>query len=158
VRRRALSNQRISSFQWAGNGGTDYALWARSMNQSAPPIVVVDDDEDTLVFLSDFFDMFDMLTIPCRNGNDALDCIREHQPAVVILDVLLDGTSGVEVFNQIRSLPQTQSVPVIFFTGSGDQLRRLLPNYDALNAYLIVKPKIEQLSALVQRLLDQSSP
>lgn len=126
------------------------------MNTTPPTIVVVDDDHDTVIFLCDFFTMFDMRVVPCPVNTHALGCIVEHQPSVVILDLRLEYTTGVDLLHQMRADPSMQAVPVVFFTGSDDYLRQLLPDYAAHNVHLIVKPDVEKLGILVQQLALQS--
>jgi CheY-like chemotaxis protein len=123
------------------------------MNQLPPTIVVVEDDADTLTFLEEFFPMLGMQVVGCRSALDAVACIIEHRPRVVILDVQIDSMTGVEVLHHLRADPTTQTIPVIFFTGSGDLLRQLLPDYASHQAYLVVKPDVQQLSVLVHHLV-----
>ena len=127
------------------------------MSTEPPTIVVVDDDHETVTFLRDFFDMLGMVVVTCSDGAQAPACTAKHHPAVVILDVYLEGMTGVDVLRQLRAQPTTQDIPVVFFSGSGDYLRRLLPDLAAHGASLVVKPDIEQLSAVVQRLVQQST-
>ncbi len=42
----------------------------------------------------------------------------------------------------------------IFFTGNEDRLRNALPDYQARGAALVVKPNIDRLSVLIQRLVQ----
>ena len=125
------------------------------MNDSPATIVIVDDDEDTVTFLCDFFTMLDMTPIRCPVGSDAAACVRQHRPAVVILDVLLDGTTtGVDMLRQLRADSATHTVPVVFFSGSEDILRRLMPDYAVHGANFVVKPNIEKLQTVVQQLVQ----
>lgn len=122
------------------------------MNQSLPTIVVVEDDADTRAFLEEFFLTLGMQVVAYAPTHDAIAGITAHQPRIVILDLQLDGMTGVDVLHQLRAVPTTQTIPVVFFTGSDDRLRQLLPDYAAYGAYLVVKPNVQQLSVLVQHL------
>ena len=66
----------------------------------------------------------------------------------------LGAISGLDVFHQLRADSTTRLVPVIFFTGNEDRLRKELPDYQARGAMLVVKPNIERLSVLIQRLVQ----
>ncbi len=128
------------------------------MNDSPPSIVVVDDDDDTVTFLCDFFTMLGMAPVSCPVGLDVVANIRQHRPRAIILDVLLDGAmTGVDVLHQLRADPAMAGVPVIFFSGSQDTLRQLLPDYPAHGATFVPKPDIVKLQAAVQDLLQQST-
>ncbi len=120
-------------------------------------VVITEDDQETLDFLRDFFEMLGMMVVACPDGTQAPACIAEHHPAVVILDVYLDGMTGVDVLHRLRADPATQTVPVIFFSGSEHKLRQLLPDYTAHGATFVPKPNIEKLQAVVQHLVQQSA-
>jgi CheY-like chemotaxis protein len=101
--------------------------------------------------------MLDMRVVPCPVNMQVLDGIVAQHPAVVILDLRLDHLTGVHVLDQMRANPSVQTVPVVFFTGSDDYLRQLLPDYAAHNAHVVRKPDVEKLSMLVQQLVQQST-
>ncbi len=128
----------------------------RSMSNAPATIVVVDDDDDTVTFMRDFFTMLGMMVVVCPTNTRAVACIAEHHPSVIILDLRLEHITGVDVLHQVRADPTLQTVPVVFFTGSNDYLRQLLPDYAAHGAHLVVKPNVEQLSVLVQQLVQPS--
>jgi DNA-binding response OmpR family regulator len=123
------------------------------MKNTPATVVVVDDDQDTVKFFSDFFTMFDMRVESCPVNIHVLACIVEQHPSVVILDLRLDHLTGVDILHQMRAHPSLHIVPVVFFTGSDDYLRQLLPDYAAHNAYVVRKPDVEKLSILVQELV-----
>ena len=123
------------------------------MSQLHPTIVVLDDDSDTAAFLCDFFGMLGLSALACPVGPDAATCIVQHRPRLVILDVQLGDLTGIDVFHQVRDDSSMRTVPVIFFTGSEDQLRAELPDYHAHGAALVVKPDVEQVGALAQQLV-----
>lgn len=54
---------------------------------------------------------FDVVT--CGNGKRALELIREQPPALVVLDLMLPGTSGFEVCRELR---RESAVPIIMLT------------------------------------------
>ncbi len=126
-------------------------------NQQPPKIVVVDDDADTAAFLCDFFAMLGLDTRCCLPGPRVAACIGEHRPQVVVLDVQLDGMTGVDVLHQLRADPAMRTTPIIFFSGSADKLRLLLPDYAARGAMFVRKPNVEPLAALVTELAQRST-
>ena len=56
------------------------------------------------------------------------EAMCEHAPDLVLLDIMLPGEDGVEILKQLRSCPETQSIPVIMATAKGmeyDKVRSL---------------------------------
>ena len=88
------------------------------MEQAHPTIVVLDDDEDTATFLSDFFGMLGLAALGCPVTSQAATWIAQQRPDLVILDVQLGCMTGIDVVHQLRADPRMRALPVIFFTGS----------------------------------------
>jgi DNA-binding response OmpR family regulator len=122
------------------------------MNTLPSKIVVVDDDDATVEFLCEFFGMQGMVVAPCSEGHDTFAYIVQQQPTLVILDLFLTCSRGTDILLQLRANETMRDVPVIFFTGSGDMLHQLLPDYAEHGAYLVVKPGIDQLADLVHHI------
>ena len=80
-------------------------------------VLVVDDDPALaemlgIVLRGDGFD-----TCFVADGDAALDAFRRDRPDVVLLDLMLPGTNGLEVCRQIRA---ESGVPIIMLTAKGD--------------------------------------
>jgi CheY-like chemotaxis protein len=69
-----------------------------------PPIriLVVDDNPDIVTTTMALLRVAGYETTDCDNGTDVLDCVKEHDPDVVLLDIDLPGLSGWEVARKIR--------------------------------------------------------
>lgn len=53
------------------------------------------------------------------DGHGALAAVREGNPDLVILDLMLPGMSGLEILAELRADPTTQSLPVLMLTAKG---------------------------------------
>lgn len=56
------------------------------------------------------------------HGYDAIDAIDSVTPDVIILDVLLAGTTAFSLINELKSYSDTADVPIILCTNLADQL------------------------------------
>lgn len=52
-------------------------------------------------------------------GNGALEAVRADPPAVVILDLMLPGMSGLDIVTELRADPATAGLPVLMLTATG---------------------------------------
>jgi DNA-binding response OmpR family regulator len=59
-----------------------------------------------------------------HHGDNALDAIRRHRPAAIILDVGLPGTDGVEICRRLRA--EQDWTPVLFVTARDDEVDRIV--------------------------------
>ena len=50
------------------------------------------------------------------SGQDALNLAKEKQPAVIVMDIMLPGMSGLDVTRQLKSDPATKDIPIVAVT------------------------------------------
>ncbi len=77
-------------------------------------LLVVDDDRSIAHMVRKTLGDDEITVLSARDANEALGLVREKQPDVVLLDIVLPGASGLEVFQQIQSIDRR--MPVIFMT------------------------------------------
>jgi PAS domain S-box-containing protein len=93
-------------------------------SSSAPPekadmcILLVDDQASYLEVLKDAFGSHTEL-LYARDGLAALKLASDRVPDLILLDVIMAGIDGYEVFNRLKADPVTRNIPVIFLTGLG---------------------------------------
>ncbi len=87
-------------------------------------VVVIEDDEDFLGLVKLMLADTGLQIVPALDGREGLDAIRQVQPDLVILDLVLPDLSGWEVFMQMRAEPATSETPVIILTNQGTRVDR----------------------------------
>ncbi len=123
----------------AGSAAAAYAPsrshWPRE-GQEPPCILVVDDDPQTLRYVRDALkpDGYDVLVT--GDPQEMSGLIKTHKPQLVLLDLVLPGTDGIEL---MQSVPELADLPVMFIScyGRDETIARAL---DAGAADYIVKP------------------
>jgi CheY-like chemotaxis protein len=88
-------------------------------------ILVVDDDPDTLVFISTLLADAGATILEARDGNEALEVTRREKPDLVTLDLAMPGKDGGQVFEKMRGDPELAEIPVFIISGK-PELRRLI--------------------------------
>ena len=85
-------------------------------------VLIVDDDADLVELLADVFERdgrFDIRT--ANNGFDAGMQVKEFQPDLVVLDVMLPDINGKEVCQRVRKDPTMPDVKIICISGMVEQ-------------------------------------
>ncbi|WP_161976379.1 PleD family two-component system response regulator [Mycolicibacterium sp. CH28] len=59
--------------------------------------------------------------ITFSDGESAVARIKDAQPDVVVLDLLMPKKSGIEILREMQADPQTKSIPVIVATNLGQR-------------------------------------
>ena len=71
--------------------------------------------------------------IEAINADEALACLEETTPALILMDIALPGQSGEELTRQIKANPEWCNIPIIALTAaamSGDRERLLKAGCD----------------------------
>jgi CheY-like chemotaxis protein len=84
-------------------------------------LLVVDDDPSMLrlvklVFRNDFKQILSSDEPP-----EGLRLAMTYKPALILLDNDMPGMTGVEMLKQLKTMPATQSIPVIMLTGNNHE-------------------------------------
>lgn len=83
--------------------------------QDDAKILIVDDDKINISLFERAL-RNDYTLCTAEDGETALTLIREEQPDLVLLDVMMPGMSGFEVLRVMKTLPGIAEIPVIFVT------------------------------------------
>lgn len=88
-------------------------------------ILVVDDEPDITALVAYHLAKAGYRVSTAGNGTDALKAAREERPDVVVLDLMLPGTSGYDVLDEMRRQEETRDVGVILLTARRDAADRI---------------------------------
>lgn len=97
-----------------------------------------------------------------RDGAEALEFLFctgryagrqiENPPKVVLLDLKLPLVDGIEVLRQLKSNPQTQSIPVVVMTSSREESDVVESYKLGVNSYIVKPVDFDQFTDVVQKL------
>jgi two-component system response regulator MtrA len=121
-------------------------------------VLVVDDDLALAEMLGIVLRNEGLETAHVANGADALAAFREHRPDLVLLDVMLPGTDGLEVCRQIRG---ESGVPIVMLTARTDTVDVVLGLESGADDYVVKPFKPQELIARVRARLrrgDEPAP
>jgi two-component system response regulator BaeR len=86
-------------------------------------IVIVEDEVATAEILADYLRLENYTTHLLIDGLAVVSWVREHKPALILLDLMLPGKSGLDICKEIRSF---STVPIIMTTARVEEIDRLL--------------------------------
>ena len=109
----------------------------------AKTIMIVEDNELNMKLFNDLVQSKGYQTIQTRNGMDALELARNHQPDLILIDIQLPEVSGLTVAQWLKEGEDTASIPIIAVTAfamKGDEERILNSGCDGYIAKPISVP------------------
>ncbi|MFN3457054.1 MAG: response regulator [Novosphingobium sp.] len=80
-------------------------------------VLVVDDEPDSLRFLTDTLEGAGITVLVAISGTAALDLLEHIAPDLILMDAVMPGIDGFETTARIKARPDLAQVPVMFMTG-----------------------------------------
>jgi len=82
----------------------------------AKTILIVDDEEDIIEFLKYNLEKESYNVLTASNGSQALELAIEHQPHLIILDVMMPVMDGIEACRKMRQASNLNQTLIVFLT------------------------------------------
>jgi two-component system phosphate regulon response regulator PhoB len=102
-------------------------------------ILIVEDDADIQELL-EYNLMKAGYRVDCaETGEEGLIAARQHEPDLVVLDLMLPGLSGIEVCRRLKTDPSTAELPIIILTAKGEE-EDIVAGFDAGADDYVTKP------------------
>ncbi|MBW2629935.1 MAG: response regulator, partial [Deltaproteobacteria bacterium] len=103
-----------------------------------PRILVAEDEEDLRGFIVGVLKQsYDVDA--AGDGAEALELLKQHRPDLVLTDVMMPGTSGLDLCRAIKEDPSLENIPVILLTARGEN-EAALEGYEAGADDFVSKP------------------
>jgi sigma-B regulation protein RsbU (phosphoserine phosphatase) len=118
--------------------------------QSAEEILIVDDNPANLRLLSQMLADRGYIVRAVKSGPRALESVRATPPNLILLDIKMPGMDGYEVCRQLKELPETRSIPVIFISAL-NEIQNKVQGFNVGGVDYITKPfQYEEVIARVE--------
>jgi len=91
-------------------------------------ILVVDDNRANQELVRVLLESAGQEVVLAASADEALARVRERAPELVLMDIQLPGTDGLELTRRMRALPETRAVPIVALTAyamKGDERKAL---------------------------------
>ncbi|TXH70256.1 MAG: response regulator [Thiothrix sp.] len=86
-------------------------------------ILIVEDEPKLAEVLQEYLQQSGFKVDWLANGLEVVVWVREHQPDLIILDLMLPGKDGLQIFREVRQFTDT---PIIMATAKVDEIDRLV--------------------------------
>ena len=88
------------------------------MERSSPKkILIVDDEQEVLVYLGNILKRANYEIISTARGKEAIELAINRRPDLIILDIVMPDMGGSEVAALLVGNPTTANIPILFLTG-----------------------------------------
>ena len=116
-------------------------------------VLVVDDEPMLRNLLSRLLRMEGYEVIEAPDGKVALEMVSDHDPDLVLLDVMMPERDGLDVLGDLR---QTSDIPVILVSALGEEADRVLGLKMGADDYVVKPFSAAELSARIESVLRRA--
>ena len=113
-------------------------------------VALIEDDADLFALLKYNLEKEGFRFAGSPTGRGALEFCRRERPDLVILDIMLPDSDGIEICRGIRSSPDLAHIPVIFLTARASESDRILGLELGANDYVVKPFSLRELIARVR--------
>jgi two-component system phosphate regulon response regulator PhoB len=123
-----------------------------------PTVLVVEDEPAQREILSYNLQSEGFEVVLAKDGEDALLCVSETPPDVILLDWMLPIISGIEVCRQLKSRSKTNMIPIIMLSARSEDVDKVRGLDTGADDYLSKPYSVAELIARVRAQLRRSRP
>lgn len=127
------------------------------MNKEDIKILIVDDENDILEFLSYNLKREGYQVFVCDNGKDAITKAKDIKPHLILLDVMMPELDGIETCIQIRSDKSLGDTLIAFLTARNEDYSQIAGFDAGADDYINkpIKPKVllSRIAGVLRRFL-----
>lgn len=126
------------------------------MHKANQSILLVDDEDDILEFLSYNLRKAGYIVHTAKNGEEGIQKAIKLKPTIIILDVMMPNMDGIEACERLRQIDELNNPIIIFLTARSEDYSQIA-GYDVGADDYIAKPiKPKVLVSKVKSLLRRS--
>jgi two-component system phosphate regulon response regulator PhoB len=123
-----------------------------------PMILVVEDEPAQREVLAYNLEAEGFLVSKAESGDEALLLVEEQAPDIIVLDWMLPSVSGIEVCRQLKTRPETRSVPIIMLSARSEEVDRVRGLETGADDYVVKPYSVTELMARVRAQLRRIRP
>lgn len=83
----------------------------------AKKVLNVEDDPDIRVFVTTVLEEHGYIPIMAADGEEGMKKVREEQPDLIILDILMPRESGIKMYHELKRDSTLKDIPVVMLSG-----------------------------------------
>ena len=126
---------------------------AATSQKVLPIMLIVDDNEDMLNFLSSHFQT-SYTIVTAVDGVDALNKLKEQEVALIISDWMMPNMNGIDLCKAVRNNQLTSHIPFILLTAKTDTEAKITSMNCGADAYIEKPFSLQYLEACIKNLLE----
>ncbi len=113
-------------------------------------ILIVDDSRTELLHLSDILGRHGYSVRTAENGEEALRCLEEDKPHLILMDVVMPRQNGFQLTRSITRDPRFADVPVVMCTSKNQETDKVWGLRQGASDYIVKPVNADELIAKIK--------
>ena len=113
-------------------------------------VLIIENDPEQAMFFAMILQMAGMHASILFNPQKILNPVDQFKPELILMNLYLDGCSGIELASVIRQSPRRTAIPIVFLSNSDDESRQFSTAHFGADDLLTKPVKIEHLISSVE--------
>jgi len=118
-------------------------------------IMIVDDSPTEVHVMKTALEKHGFQTMSAADGSECLTLVREVQPDLIFMDVVMPGLNGFQATRTLSRDPKTKSIPVVMVTTKDQETDRIWGMRQGAIDYLVKPVDASDLVAKANELLNE---
>ena len=123
--------------------------------KKSPRILVVDDDEDTLLVYEKTLSRAGYEVIMARNGKESVQMAKKESPDVIIMDIMMPEADGISSILRLKADDTTRGIPVIVATSVEETDDRITAENLGVAGYIVKRSNMDTLITKIEGVLKK---
>ena len=124
------------------------------MAEERKTILIVEDEPDTVTYLSTLLEDAGYSTVAAGDGDQALERVKASRPDLITLDITMPNKSGVRFYRDMKESDEWKGIPIIIVTGISSDFEKFISTRRQVpppEGYLSKPIDKEQILALIKQ-------
>ena len=123
-----------------------------------PHVLIVEDEAAQREVLAYNLEAEGFRITRAENGEEALLCVAEDAPDVMVLDWMMPNLSGIEVCRQMKTRTETRGIPIIMLSARSEEVDKVRGLETGADDYVVKPYSVSELMARVRAQLRRVRP
>ncbi len=123
-----------------------------------PHVLIVEDEAAQREVLAYNLEAEGFRVTRAENGDEALLCVDEDAPDVMVLDWMMPNLSGIEVCRRLKIKPDTRAIPIIMLSARSEEVDKVRGLETGADDYVVKPYSVSELMARVRTQLRRVRP
>lgn len=121
-------------------------------------ILLIEDDSDLFSLLKYNLEKEGFSLVGQQTGKGAIELSRQHRPDLILLDIMLPDSDGLDICKGIRRDPELAATPIIFLTARASETDRIVGLEIGANDYVVKPFFVRELIARIKLQFRNQAP